>query len=184
MLFRSLGAILVAVSDSGGTLSDANGIDIAQLTRIKDGGGAVLDYPRGTKGAADAISAEPCDIWIPAARPDVLDAGNAARLNARLVLQGANIPFTLEAERLLHERGVIVVPDFVANAGGVICAAMEHRGATRAAAFDAIAEKVAANTTSTLHLAREAKLTPRAAATGIALERVREAMNTRRFGVL
>lgn len=177
------GAVLVAASDSHGTLMEPNGLDITELTRIKAGGGGVLDYSRGEKRAADAIIDAACDIWIPAARPDVLDAGNADRLRARLVLQGANIPFTADAERMLHNRGITIVPDFVANAGGVICAAMEYQGATRTAAFAAISEKITANTDQILREARERKVAPRDAAAAIAVERVKQAMRCRRFGL-
>jgi glutamate dehydrogenase (NAD(P)+) len=124
-----------------------------------------------------------CDIWIPAARPDVINAGNADRLRTKLVLQGANIPFTDDAEQMLYNRGIVIVPDFVANAGGVICAAMEYHGATRAAAFAAIAEKIKANTDEVLRQARARKVPPRDAAAGIAVDRVKRAMRTRRFGV-
>jgi glutamate dehydrogenase (NAD(P)+) len=121
------GTLLVAAADTQGTLIDANGIDVGELICIKEGGGGVLDYSRGEKRGADAVIDVACDIWIPAARPDVITAGNADRLKAKLVLQGANIAFTNDAERMLHSRGVTVIPDFVANAGGVICAAMEYK---------------------------------------------------------
>lgn len=173
-----LGAVLVAASDTRGTLVDARGIAVNELMRIKEGGGSVLDYSGGHKLAVDAVIDVPCDIWIPAARPDVIRGDNAARLNAQLVLQGANIPCTAEAEHARHRRGVIVAPDFVANAGGVICAAMEYQGATRQAA---IAEKVGANTSATLKHARAQNITPREAATALAKVRVLSAMQTRRF---
>lgn len=176
------GALLVAASDTHGTIIDARGIDAAELMRIKDSGGGVLDYPRGEKRGLDAIIDVACDIWIPAARPDVINIGNADRLNTRLVLQGANIPFTADAEHSLHRRGVTIVPDFVANAGGVICAAMEYHGATRSAAFAAIAEKVHANTDDVLKAANAHNTPPREAAIAIAGARVKQAMNTRRFG--
>lgn len=178
------GALLVAASDTHGTIIDANGINVQELIRIKDSGGAVLDYARGEKRGADAVIDVACEIWIPAARPDVINAGNADRLKAKLVLQGANIPFTADAEDMLHNRGVTIVPDFVANAGGVICAAMEYQGATRAAAFAAIAEKIKANTDDVLREARSRKVPPREAAVGIAMARVKQAMQTRRFGIL
>jgi glutamate dehydrogenase (NAD(P)+) len=120
---------------------------------------------------------------MPAARPDVICAGNADRLTAQLVLQGANVPFTGEAERMLHNRGVSVAPDFVANAGGVICAAMEYQGATQAAAFAAIAEKVGANCAEILQAAHERKVLPSAPATTPAMVRVTEATRCQRFGV-
>ena len=177
------GAVLVAASDTHGTLIDRNGIDIAELVQMKDQGKNVLDYPRGNKGPIDAVIDVECDIWIPAARPDVINEANAGRLKTRVVLQGANIPCTTGAERALHQRGVVVVPDFIANAGGVICAAMEYRGATQAAAFAAIAEKVRANTDEVLKLAQAQGVPPREAATQLASRRVRQAMALRRFGL-
>jgi glutamate dehydrogenase (NAD(P)+) len=177
------GALLVAASDTHGTLADPKGIDIAELMRIKDQGKSVLDFPRGEKQGIDAVIDVECDIWIPAARPDVITESNAGRLKTRLMLQGANIPCTAGAERALHQRGVVIVPDFIANAGGVICAAMEYRGATQSAVFAAIAEKISANTDEMLKLAREQGVPPREAATQLASRRVRQAMAHRRFGV-
>ena len=181
--FTRNGAVLVAASDSRGTLLDASGIDVDALVRTKASGRSVGDHPRGDKGAADAIVEADCDIWIPAARPDVVREDNVDRLRTRLVLQGANIPFSEAAERVLHERGVWVVPDFIANAGGVICAALEYCGATQKAAFEVIAERLAANTTQTLQRAQESGIAPRAAAAEMATERVRAAMGTRRFSI-
>jgi glutamate dehydrogenase (NAD(P)+) len=177
------GAILVAASDTHGTLTDPAGIDIAALTRLKDEGKSVLDYAHGNKNGVDAVIDAECEIWIPAARPDVIHEGNAGRLRTRLVLQGANIPCTAGAECALHQRGVVVVPDFIANAGGVICAAMEYRGATQQAAFAAIAEKIRANTDEVLEDASRRAVLPREAATALASQRVRQAMAHRRFSV-
>jgi len=160
------------------------GIDVDALARVKAEGGSVRDLVGGEKLDRDAVIDADCDIWIPAARPDVLREDNATRLKAKLVLQGANIPFTPEAEKSLHERGVLVVPDFIANAGGVICAAMEYAGATQKAAFDAIEEKIRANTEAVLVAARQQQVPPRAAAVALATERVRAAMATRRFGIM
>lgn len=177
------GALIVGVSDTRGTLANTKGIDIAALDRIKAGGGAVTDGA-GDKRSADAIIDVDCDIWIPAARPDVLREDNCGRLRTHLVLQGANIPFTLGAEKLLAGRGVTVIPDFVANAGGVICAAMEYAGATRKAAFDAISERIRANTKAVLYKVSQTKALPRDAAFDIATEGVKAAMATRRWGIL
>lgn len=175
------GAVLVAASDSRGAMIDADGLDVAELIAIKDRGGAVSDYPAGEKAAGDALIDVPCDIWIPAARPDVLSADNVDRLDTRLVLQGANIPATEEAEARLHARGVVVVPDFIANAGGVICAAMEYAGATERLAFEAIDEKIRANTSEVLEDARRREVMPRQAAVDLATRRVRSAMRYRRW---
>jgi len=178
------GAILVAASDSSGTVHEPKGLDVAALIALKQAGKTVLDCPQGRKLDRDAILDAECDIWIPAARPDVVREDNVARLRAKLVLQGANIPFTPGAEKALAAKGVLVMPDFIANAGGVICAAMEYRGATRSQAFDAIAEKIRANTGAVLREVRERGRLPREAATDLALRQVRMAMGRRRFGIL
>ncbi len=175
------GAILVAASDSHGAVANADGLDVAVLTALKHAGKSVAAYPRGSKLEPDGIVAVPCDIWIPAARPDVLDAGNVERLDTKLVLQGANIPATPEAEQRLHARGILSVPDFIANAGGVICAAVEHYGGTEALAFQTIADKITANTRVVLRAARDRNLKPREAARQLAEHRVRAAMALRRW---
>ena len=178
------GAILVAASDTGGTVHAPRGLDVAALIALKDSGRTVGDCPQGRKLERDAILDVECDIWIPAARPDVVREDNVARLKTKLVLQGANIPFTPGAEAALAREGVLVVPDFIANAGGVICAAMEYRGATRTQAFDTIAEKIRANTAAVLRESAQRNILPRQAATDLAVRQVRSAMGRRRFGIL
>ncbi len=178
------GAVLVAASDSQGTIVNAHGLDVFALLRHKDAGNPVSTYVEGRAQSADAIIDIECDIWIPAARPDVIHEANMERLRTRLIPQGANIPITPRAEAMLAERDVLVVPDFIANAGGVICAAMEYAGATQSAAFQAIEERIVANTEAVLTAATERKILPRAAAIELATARVREAMAFRRFGIL
>ena len=90
----------------------------------------------------------------------------------RMIPQGANIPCTLEAEEALHKAGVVVIPDFIANAGGVICASIEYRGGTQRAAFDYIDERIRANTKLVLEDSRRTGQTPRAAALALAQQRV------------
>lgn len=173
------GMRLVACADSGGTLFDPDGIDVAALIMLKRRGGSVVEYNRGERLDGDAIIDIDCDVWIPAARPDVLRADNVGRLSTRLVVQGANIPFTAEAEQVLHDRDVLVVPDFIANAGGVICAAVEYRGGTQTLAMQTIDEKIRANTQAVLAGAATSSLTPRGVATALAEQRVRTAMSFR-----
>src|SRR5581483_4356988 len=115
------------------------------------------------------------------ARPDTIHRGNVERLKARLMPQGANIPCTPEAEQALHARGVLVIPDFIANAGGVICAAVEYHGGGEAQALATIDEKIRANTRAVLTAARAAGTPPRAAAQALAERRVRAAMALRRW---
>lgn len=175
------GAILVAASDAKSTIIDKDGLPVSSLITLKESGGSLRDFSGAEKRDTDAIIDVPCDIWIPAARPDVLRADNVGRLRTRLVAQGANIPFTIEAERTLHEKGVIVVPDFIANAGGVICASIEFRGGTQRAAFEYIDERIRSNTRLVLEDSRRTGEMPRVAAERIAKQRVMAAMSTRRW---
>ena len=180
-LLAERGAVLVAASDTSGTLADPDGLDLAALLALKAEGRALHDYPRGRKLGMDAVIDIPCEIWIPAARPDVVHAGNVARLQTRIVAEGANIPLSAEAEQALAVRGVLVLPDFIANAGGVICAAVEYRDGTQSAALAFIDEKIRANTKAVLGEVRRTGVLPRAAATSLATDRVRRAMRTRRW---
>ncbi len=175
------GAVLVAASDTQGTIADDNGLDVAALIALKAEGGSLCDHPRGKKLAGDAVIAIPCDIWIPAARPDVIHAGNVARLQTKLVAEGANIPCTPEAEAALAARGVLVLPDFIANAGGVICAAVEYQRGSEAAAFSAIDQKIRSNIRAVLDRVAASRMLPRAAAVGLAKTRIERATATRRW---
>jgi len=175
------GAVLVAASDTQGTIADEDGLDLSALFALKADGRSLHDHPRGRKLGADAVIDIPCDIWIPAARPDFIHAGNVARLRTRIVAEGANIPLSAEAEQALADRGVTVLPDFIANAGGVICAAIEYRGGTELSALTLIDEKIRANTAAVLDAVRRTGALPRTAATSLATERLDRAMRTRRW---
>lgn len=176
-------AVLVGVADSQGSVYDPDGLNVGELIKLKEAGKNVTDYPRGEKFDRDAVIDFDCDIWIPAARPDVVNEENVHRLRAKLVVQGANIPFTYGAEKILHARGVFCVPDFIANAGGVICAAMEYRGASQSTVFEVIKEKVSRNTRLVLEESKIKKILPRDAALGIAVQRVKKAMAFKRWSI-
>jgi len=175
------GATLVGASDSQSATVNPDGIDLGALIAHKTGGAPVGSFEGGDRLDGNDVIGIPCDIWIPAARPDVLNLDNVDRLDCKLVLQGANIPATKEAEEILHQRGVLSVPDFIANAGGVICASVEYHGGIQAAAFSAIEEKIHANTHRVLHDAAEQNITPRAAAAAFAESNLRKAMSWQRW---
>ncbi|MGD8957328.1 MAG: Glu/Leu/Phe/Val dehydrogenase, partial [Chromatiaceae bacterium] len=177
------GARLVGAADSQGTIHNPDGLDVEALIALKQSGRSVVDYADGERLGCDAAVAIDCDVWIPAARPDVIDADNVGQLKAKLVIEGANIPITREAERMLHDREVLCVPDFIANAGGVICAAMEYQGATETAVLQTIQDKLRRNTQMVLEDARERGLLPRDAAQAMAEARVRKAMGLRRYSL-
>ncbi len=177
------GAVLVGAADSRGTIYNSQGLDVNALIELKQAGKSVADYTDGKKLARDVVVDLECDIWIPAAQPDVIDERNVTRLKTKLVVEGANIPITCGAEKHLHDNGVIVLPDFIANAGGVICAAMEYQGASQTAAFHAIEEKLRRNTKQMLENATTKGIQPREAARGIAVQRLKKCMGYRRWSL-
>ena len=177
--FAEKGAVIVAANDSQGTVHDPGGLEIGKLIAAKRGQGSVLNYPGGHHLTRDEIFGLDSDILVPSANPDVIDMRNVAQVKARLILQGANIPVTLEAEAALAKRGVLVVPDFIANAGGVIMAAMEYKHKSAAEAFDYITEKIQMNTERILDKVSREQLLPRAAGEQLARERIEAGMKYR-----
>ncbi|QKG18900.1 Glu/Leu/Phe/Val family dehydrogenase [Actinomadura verrucosospora] len=178
-----LGATVVAVSTVHGALHDPDGLDVARLLalRAEAGDAAVKEYG----GRLLDVGAEllvPADVLVPAALQDVIGEDVAARIQARIVVEGANLPTDRPAQRVLAARGVTVVPDFVANAGGVVAAgfAMDARySAFRpdpGAVFAAVSAKMRDNTAAVLAAARAQGTTPHEAALALAQERVRAAM--------
>ena len=170
------GAVLVAVSDSQGAVQNQSGLDIDALIKHKKEGSPVQTFPGGQAMDSDALVGVKCDIWIPAARPDVLTENNVDQLKAKLVIHGANIPATETAEQLMHERGILNIPDFIANAGGVICAAVEFGGGSESQVMDTIEEKIRTNTLESLERSKKENLSPREAGVKMAFSRIEKAM--------
>jgi glutamate dehydrogenase (NAD(P)+) len=179
--FVERGAVIVAAADSKGMVYDPNGLDVPVLIKLTDEGGSVIDYPNADAMDRDTILAVDCDIWVPAARPDVITADNETLVKAKLIVQGANIGVTEGAERMLHDRGVICIPDFISNAGGVICASVEYHGGTETQAFRVIEDKTRTNTDEVLTRAERENCLPREAAIRMAEERVASAMRLGRW---
>ncbi|MGA7576774.1 MAG: Glu/Leu/Phe/Val family dehydrogenase [Desulfobaccales bacterium] len=183
----ALKAVVVGASDTGGAVYDPDGLDVAELIRLKGAGQSVVDYPRGQKLEGEAIIGCDCDIWIPAARPDVVREDNVQRLTAKLVVEGANIPLTVGAEKYLHEHGVVCVPDFIANAGAVICSSAEYAGGAETLVLSQvlaiIKEKVRRNTKLVLEESASQKILPREAAMRLALARLEAGMSCKRWSI-
>ena len=180
------GAVIVAAADSKGMVACPEGLDVEKLMALKVSGAGVADYPVAsgvTTAVREDIIDVPCDIWIPAARPDVIREDNLARLQTSMVVSGANISVTPAAEQQLHQKGILCIPDFIANAGGVICAAMEYQGAGERAALQAIEEKLCHNVQTVLEISQREGCLPREAAVNMAMQRVQRAMEMRRWSL-
>jgi len=124
-LLHGMGARVVAVSDSRGGIYRSEGLDPEAVLRYKRETGSVAGFPNARPVTNAELLELPCDILVPAALEGQIHRENAPRIQAQVVVEGANGPTTPEADDILHARGVLVVPDIVANAGGVIVSYFE-----------------------------------------------------------
>ncbi|MDX6440723.1 MAG: glutamate dehydrogenase, partial [Gaiellaceae bacterium] len=113
------GATVIAISDISGGLYAPDGLNVPELHQYIAQFGSLEGYDRGARISNEELLELPCDILIVAAREDQLTAENAGRVRAKLIVEGANGPTTIEADAIFAERGIPVVPDILANAGGV-----------------------------------------------------------------
>ncbi|MFQ5716295.1 MAG: Glu/Leu/Phe/Val dehydrogenase [Nitrospinales bacterium] len=170
------GVKIIGVSNSRGAIYNPTGLDIPVLV-----GRVGPDGDLAASGLGEPISKEDLlevesDIFIPAARPDVFTEENQHLLKTRLALEGANIPITHAAAKEIHKRGILVVPDIIANGGGVICAATEYLSQTETSAFEKIKSTIGGNTRELLERTRETNFPPHEIALRMARERIAQAM--------
>jgi glutamate dehydrogenase (NAD(P)+) len=119
VIAHELGCRIVAVSDVRGGIHCEKGLDIPALVTHVEEAGTLEGFPGAEPVSNDELLELPCDVLVPAALENQIDESNADRLKCRLLVEGANGPTSLEADVILRERGVLVVPDILANAGGV-----------------------------------------------------------------
>lgn len=175
---------IVAVGDVDGGRYDPEGLDVGELLRTRSPS-ELAELPLGDRIRAVEVLAVDCDVLVPCAIGGVLHAANASAVRAALVVEGANAPTTEEADRLLHANGAVVVPDILANAGGVIVSHFEWAQALQGVAWsdDVTGSRLEARLTqayaATTRLADELSITLREAATCIGVERVVEAHRAR-----
>jgi glutamate dehydrogenase (NAD(P)+) len=168
------GCKLVAVSDSKGVMCRMEGIDFGELDRAKRETCSVTDYA-GAHRCESILDVE-ADVLVTAAVPDLIKPDDVDRLKFRLIVEGSNIPMQYKAEQLCHRKGILVVPDFVANAGGVISSYVEYIGGDEAKMFRMVEDKICRNTQIVLEEAEKLGIAPRKAALKIAEQIVRAKM--------
>lgn len=181
--FGELGAVVVAVSSVDGVLYDADGLDVGKLLALREehGDGAVREYGGKILPLGEELLVH-AEVLVPAARQDQIDEELVSKLTAKVIVEGANLPTSPGAQEVLKDRGVTVVPDFIANAGAVVGAgvAMDARySAFRPdpeGIFKLISSKLRGNTRTVITHARSAGVTTHQAALQIAQERVHKAM--------
>jgi len=124
-IMQQLGCRMIAVSDAYGAIHSEAGIDPDELVRHLREGGNLAEFPGAEQIDPDDLIAVECDVLIPAALGGMIHEGNADRVNCRVMIEGANSPTTPAADAILHEKGTYVIPDVMANAGGVVVSYFE-----------------------------------------------------------
>jgi glutamate dehydrogenase (NAD(P)+) len=134
-LIAEAGATVVGVSDVSGGYYNPKGLDIPAMIRYSRSNGSLEDYPEAQRISNAELLALPCDILIPAALEGQLTAANADAVKAKLIVEGANGPTTPEADKIFEDKGIYLVPDILANAGGVTVSYFEWVQALQAFAW-------------------------------------------------
>ncbi len=124
-IMQQLGARMVAVSDASGAIRSDSGIDAEALEEHIREGGTLVEWPGSERIDPDDLLGVECDVFFPAALGGMINRSNADRLSCRMIVEGANSPTTPAADEILREKGVYVVPDVMANAGGVVVSYFE-----------------------------------------------------------
>jgi glutamate dehydrogenase/leucine dehydrogenase len=163
---------VVAVSDSKGCIYNQDGLNFEKLYKVKREMGSVVNYRPGKVLEHKEIFELPVDILIPAAISDVITKDNVDNVKAKMIVEAANIPVRPEIEEVLRKRGVMVVPDILANAGGVISSYAEYRGYNPKRMLKLVQRKIRRNTRTVLEYAEKKDIGLRDAALNIAKERI------------
>jgi glutamate dehydrogenase (NAD(P)+) len=124
-LMREHGYKIIGVAEKDGGLYNASGIDVHQLIEYKYRNESILSFPGAEAMPADELLVTNCEILIPAATENVITSRNAEKVKARIVVEGANGPTTAVADEILAEKRIFIVPDILANAGGVTASYFE-----------------------------------------------------------
>ncbi len=184
-LLSSAGMRIVAVSDIGGAIANEGGLDIPALSDHVGHTGSVAGFAGGEVIAPEALWSVPCDLLVPAALGGVITEPVAEQIAASVIVEAANGPTTVAAEPVLHQRGIVVVPDILANAGGVTASYFEWAQARQGYAWDdaLVAERLRTRMEDAFAAVwtngETLKVSLRRAAFALALRRVADAIEAR-----
>src|SRR4030042_431405 len=182
---EEMGAKIVALADSKGVVYDPDGLPYKLMMSVKQKTGSVINCPinKVSPKRKRLTNAEifrlPVDIIITAAFPDVINKGNVDSVREKMFVDGANISITREAEEKLYKKGVLILPDILASAGGVISSYAEHAGFGKQKMFKLIKSKISDSIEAVLEMIKKRKISTREACLLIAHERVLKAMKKR-----
>lgn len=177
-----MGVKVIGVSDRSGGIYNPRGLSIDDVVRFKEKNKKLLQFPEGENITGKEFLELPCDILVPSATEMQITQENAARLKCRVLVEGANGPTTLEGDKILTEKGVLVIPDILANAGGVIVSYFEWVQDLQNFFWteDEVNKKLKEMLSRTFHevivLSEKERVSLRLAAMMIAVKRVEQAM--------
>lgn len=182
-----MGFNIVAVSDVSGGVYNPRGLDVPELLQYAKENGSIQDFPGSEPITNEELITIDCDVLIPAAMENQITAENAGKIQARLIVEGANGPTTPEADDIINERGIFLVPDILANAGGVVVSYFEWVQDLQAFSWDKdevfrhLQRIMMRSYDATVQAAEAHRVDMRMAAQLTAIQRVADALKTRGF---
>jgi len=176
---KKFGAKIVAIADSRGATFTKQGFNEKELIKLKSQGKSVSEYSGAKKLQRSDIFGLNVDILIPAAVTDIINEKNKNIIKSKIIVEGANIPMREKIEEELHNRGILIVPDFVANAGGVISSYAEYRGYNSKKMFEIVKRKITKITKAVLEESIKSNKNPRSVALKIAKYKVEARMKNK-----
>jgi glutamate dehydrogenase (NAD(P)+) len=186
-ILHQLGVRIIGVSNADGAIHSDDGIDVGKLYEFLTGGGKLTDFPGVATLPPDQLLSIPCDVLVPAALGGMIHDGNVDSIQCRMLLEGANSPTTPGADEVLNEKGIYVIPDVMANAGGVVVSYFEwvqnlqHFRWEEREVNDKLGNMMRRAYREVDAAAREHGLTPREAAYQLGIERVVETAKLRGY---
>jgi glutamate dehydrogenase (NAD(P)+) len=182
---QKLGAKVLAVSDIHGGILDEDGMDIEKLTEYFQTEGGLKGFPRASEISNEELLTCDCDILIPAATQSQINTQNAGRIKAKIIAEGANAPTTPEADEILNQRGIFIIPDILCNAGGVFVSYLEYTQETQREQMTLkqvqkrLEDRMISRFAEVYNYFKSNELDMRQAAMNIAVKRVVDAVNAR-----
>jgi glutamate dehydrogenase/leucine dehydrogenase len=167
-----MGANVIALADHEATIYEKNGFNKKEIEKIIKDKKTLKSYPYGQKIAAEKFWEISTDILIPASITNVINDGNKNKIKTKMIVEAGNIPMSEEIEKEFFQKGILVVPDFIANAGGVISSYAEYRGYNPKKMMETIEKKITKNVKIILKRSLTEKKNPRDVGLEIAVSRI------------
>lgn len=167
-----MGTKVILLADASCAVLEENGFNKKEIEKIIKGKKTLKDYPFGEKIPAEKFWEIPTDILIPASVTNVINDSNKNKIKTKMIVEAGNIPMSEEIEKELFKKGIFIVPDFIANAGGVISSYAEYRGYNPKRMFGTVERKITENVRRVIKKSLKEKKNPRDVAMQIAISRI------------